>query len=177
MLGIDADARALAEASRRVARRARSADDRRAWFVAAGVETLPAGLTGLADLVTVRFPWGSLLRGVLGADTGVAASIARLVAPGGHLEITLSLVARDRQDTAGEVFGAADLERMTATLRGARARPGPRHARCRPRRSRRIPSTWARRLRAGDIRAGRPVWRVTFEAAPPERASRPDGLR
>ena len=116
MLGIDADARAPAEASRRVARRARSADDRRTWFVAAGVEALPAGLTGLADLVTVRFPWGSLLRGVLGVDSGVAASIARLVAPGGHLELTLSLVARDRHDTAGEAFGAADIERMTASF-------------------------------------------------------------
>ena len=116
MLGIDADARAPAEASRRVARRARSADDRRTWFVAAGVEALPAALTGLADLVTVRFPWGSLLRGVLGVDTGVAASIARLVAPGGHLEITLSLVERDRHDTAGDAFGAADIERMTASF-------------------------------------------------------------
>ena len=123
MLGIDADARAPAEASRRVARRAPSADDRRAWFVAAGVETLPAGLTGLADLVTVHFPWGSLLRGVLGVDSGVAASIARLVAPGGRLEITLSLVARDRHDIAGDAFGAADIERMTATLRDARADP------------------------------------------------------
>jgi 16S rRNA (adenine(1408)-N(1))-methyltransferase len=144
--------------------------------VAAGVEALPAGLTALADLVTVRFPWGSLLRGVLGVDAGVAASIARLVAPGGHLELTLSLVERDRQDTAGEVFGAADIERMTASfgalgliLTEARPISAAEVAA--------LPSTWARRLRADDIRAGRPVWRLTFEAAPPERTSRPDGLR
>jgi 16S rRNA (adenine(1408)-N(1))-methyltransferase len=176
VLGIDADVRAPAEASRRVARRARSADDRRAWFVASGVEGLPTGLTGLADLVTVRFPWGSLLRGVLGADHGVAASIARLVAPGGRLEITLSLVARDRHDTAADAFGATDVERMTTTfawlglIRTETRRLSAAEVAA-------IPSTWARRLRAGDTRVGRPVWHVTFEAAPPERTSRPDGLR
>jgi hypothetical protein len=176
VLGIDADARAPAEASRRVARRARSEDDRRAWFVAAGAEALPAGLTNLADLVTVRFPWGSLLRGVLGADMGVAASVGRLVAPGGRLEITLSLVGRDRNDTAGDAFGAADIERMTATFASlgltrteARRLSAVEVAA--------IPSTWARRLRAGDARAGRPVWQLTFEAAPPEPTSRPRGLR
>jgi 16S rRNA (adenine(1408)-N(1))-methyltransferase len=176
VLGIDADARAPADASRRVARSARSANDRRAWFVAAGVEILPAGLTGLADLVTVRFPWGSLLRGVLGVDTGVAASIARLVAPGGRLEITLSLVARDRRDAAGDAFGSADIERMTTTfatfgLTKSEAR------RLSATEVAAIPSTWARRLRAGDARAARPVWQVTFEAGPPERTPRPGPLR
>jgi len=176
VLGIDADARAPAEASRRVARGARSADDRRAWFVAAAVEMLPAGLTGLADLVTVWFPWGSLLRGVLGVDSDIAASVARLLAPGGHLEITLSLVARDRHDTGGVEFAAADIERMTATFAtlgltrtAARLLSAAEIAA--------IPSTWVRRLRAGDPRAARPVWQVSFEAAPPERTSGPGDLR
>jgi 16S rRNA (adenine(1408)-N(1))-methyltransferase len=175
VLGIDADARAPAEASRRVARRARLDGDRRAWFVAAGVETLPAGLTGLADLVTVRFPWGSLLRGALGVDRDVAASIARLVAPGGHLEIVLSLVARDRHD-AGDSFGAADLERMTATF-GALGLAPTEARRLSAAEVAATPSTWARRLRAGDTRTGRPVWQVTFMAVLPEGASRPGGLR
>ena len=39
-----------------------------------------------------------------------------------------------------------------------------------------IPSTWARRLRADDTRTGRPVWRMTFEAAPLGAASRPGAL-
>ena len=126
--------------------------------MAAGVEVLPAGLEGLADLVTVRFPWGSLLRGVLGLDVGVAASVARLVAPGGRLEITLSLVARDRRETAGHAFGAADIERMTATFAtlgltrtGARELSAVEVAA--------IPSTWARRLRAGNARAAGPSGR------------------
>ena len=120
--------------------------------MAAGVEALPAALTGLADLVTVRFPWGSLLRGVLGLDSGVAASIARLVAPGGHLEITLSLVARDHHDTAGDAFGAADIERMTASfamlglIRPTRAgyRPPKSRRSRRPGRAGCVPTTSAR---------------------------------
>ena len=137
---------------------------------------LPAGLTGLADLVTVRFPWGSLLRGALGEDRVVAASIARLVAPRGHLEIALSLVARDRRDTMGDAFGAADLERMTATF-AALGLMRTEARRLSAAEVAAIPSSWARRLRAGDTRTGRPVWQVTLEAAPPERASRPGGLR
>ena len=165
----------MADVSRRVSRLA-AADDRRAWFVAAGVEMLPAGLTALADLVTVRFPWGSLLRGALGEDRVVATSIARLVAPRGHLEMTLSLVARDRRDAMGDAFGAADLERVAATyavlglVRTEARRLSAAEVAA-------IPSSWARRLRAGDTRTGRPVWQVTLEAAPPERASQPGGLR
>ena len=48
------------------------------------------------DLVTVTFPWGSLLRGVLGLDGCVLAGIAALPAPGGRLEILASVVPSDR---------------------------------------------------------------------------------
>ena len=100
------------------------------------------------------------------STVGVAASVARLVAPGGRLEITLSLVARDRRDTAGDAFGAADIERMTATFatlgltrtgrppaigRGGRGDPVDLGA---PAASRRRPRGAARL--AGDLR-GRPA--------------------
>jgi hypothetical protein len=113
---------------------------------------------------------------VLGVDVGVAASVARLVAPGGRLEITLSLVARDRHDTAGDAFGAADIERMTATF-AALGLTGTDARELSAAEVAAIPSTWARRLRAGDARAARPVWQVIFEAAPPEPTSRLRGLR
>jgi hypothetical protein len=113
---------------------------------------------------------------VLGVDSGVAASIARLLAPGGRLELTLSLIARDRHDTAVVAFGAADIERMTATFAtlgltrtAARLLSAAEVAA--------IPSTWARRLRAGDARTTRPVWQLSFEAAPPERTAGPGALR
>ncbi len=154
----------MAEASRRVARSSTPDAGPNAWFVACGVELLPTELTRIADLVTVRFPWGSLLRGALGVDRDVAGTIARLVARGGRLEITLSLVGRDRGDPHGDAFGAADLARMTAAF-GAlgmacvEARELPRSEVLTQ------PSSWARRLRAGDPRTERPVWWVAFDRA------------
>jgi 16S rRNA (adenine(1408)-N(1))-methyltransferase len=83
-------------------------------FVAAGVEMLPHELVGLADLVTVRFPWGSLLRGALGLDASSAAAVARLVAPAGALEMTVSVQDRDAVGLGRPAgpFGDRDIERI-----------------------------------------------------------------
>ena len=52
-------------------------------------------LAGAVDLVTVTFPWGSLLRGVLGLDAAALAGVAAMVAPGGHIEVLASVVPSD----------------------------------------------------------------------------------
>lgn len=52
-------------------------------------------LAGSGVLVTVRFPWGSLLRGCLGRDARVAAGVASLVTSDGALELLLAPSARD----------------------------------------------------------------------------------
>jgi 16S rRNA (adenine(1408)-N(1))-methyltransferase len=116
-IGIDAEARSMAESSRRAARPARKGGRPNAIFIAAGVETLPAELSGLADLVTVSFPWGSLLRGALGLDAAVAERIGGLVASAGRLEIALSLTDRD-QVTGRDAgpFTPADLACIEATF-------------------------------------------------------------
>jgi 16S rRNA (adenine(1408)-N(1))-methyltransferase len=162
VIGIDADARAMADSSTR-AHRGRGTRPALAnvVFVASGVETLPPGLDGIADSVTVRFPWGSLLRGALGLDPSVARSIARLVAPGGVLEIIVSIVERDGLGaTAG--FGPLDVERMTAAFDAAGL---ARQDACRltDAEVRATNSTWASRLRTDQ---GRPVWRVRFVRPP-----------
>jgi hypothetical protein len=153
-IGIDANARALVEASRRAAGPTRKGGRPNALFVAAGVETLPAELAGLAHLVTVSFPWGSLLRVALGLDAAVAERIADLVADGGSLEIALSLTERDR--VAGRATGpftGADLARVVATfgtlgLSVIEVRPlTADDATVRT-------STWARRLGVGRTRPG-----------------------
>jgi 16S rRNA (adenine(1408)-N(1))-methyltransferase len=59
------------------------------------VEALPAELGGVADLVTVHFPWGSLLRGLLAADREIMAGVTRLMRPGAVLSLLVSAVARD----------------------------------------------------------------------------------
>ena len=94
-IGMDASAAAMAESSRRAAGPARKGGLPNAAFIVAAAEASPRELCGVADLVTVRFPWGSLLRGVLGADDAVACGVAGLVAPSGTLELLLAPAARD----------------------------------------------------------------------------------
>lgn len=94
-IGIDADARSMIEASRRAAGRPVKGGLPNVLFVVGVLETPPPELTGRAALVTVSFPWGSLLRGCLGDDDTVARGIASLVAPGGAIELTLAPSERD----------------------------------------------------------------------------------
>jgi 16S rRNA (adenine(1408)-N(1))-methyltransferase len=98
VLGMDANATAMAEASRRAAANPKRGGLPNAAFVVAAAEAAPLELRGRADLVTVRFPWASLLRGCLGRDRTVAAGVAGLVAAGGVLELLLAPAARDGLD-------------------------------------------------------------------------------
>jgi 16S rRNA (adenine(1408)-N(1))-methyltransferase len=151
VIGVDAAAAAMAETSRRADRRGPG----NALFLASGVEGLGASpLAGRADLVTVLFPWGSLLRGALGLDDAALSGIASLVMPGGRVEVLASVVPSDR---------VAGLDRLEEPG-GAAIRDAWRAARLELTSCRRASpdeiaasgSTWARRLRAdGDTR---PVW-------------------
>jgi hypothetical protein len=157
VVALDAEARAMADASRRAAARTERGGVPNIRFLADGVERLPIEFDGFADLVIIRFPWGSLLRGALGLDAAVTTSIARLVAPDGRLEIVLSIVDRDRAAiSGGGDFGPADIEHMATAfgalgleLTGARRLAADEHAV--------IGSSWARRLGSDP---GRPVWQV-----------------
>ncbi len=153
VLGVDAATAAMAEASRRAARRGAA----NAIFLAVGAETLAdTPLAGRVDLVTVMFPWGSLLRGVLGLDSCALAGIAALPAPGGRIEILASVMPSDR------IEGIASLE---ATWEPAICRAWAASGidlvsmrLAKPEEIAASGSSWARRLRvAGNAR---PVWRL-----------------
>jgi hypothetical protein len=127
-------------------------------FLAEGVERLPAALDGLADHVALLFPWGSLLRGALGLDPAISASIARLVAPGGRLEMIVSVVERDRAAIGGGEgpFGAPDVGMLTRTFADF-GFDAVTTCRLSPDEIRTTGSSWARRLRSDP---DRPVWHV-----------------
>jgi hypothetical protein len=95
VLAIDASHEAMRDASRRAARSTRKGGLPNVRFIASGVEQLPEELAGFASLVTVHFPWGSLLRAATGDEADCAAGIARLAAPGGRLRLLLSAAERD----------------------------------------------------------------------------------
>ena len=90
-IAIDASADALSDGAWR-AKRARLAN---AAFLVEGVERLPPDLVSIADEVGVHFPWGSLLRGIVGGSSSVLRPIAGLMKSRAELRILLSAVDRD----------------------------------------------------------------------------------
>jgi 16S rRNA (adenine(1408)-N(1))-methyltransferase len=144
VLGMDANAAGMAEASRRASRRPARGGLPNAGFVVAAAESLPAELAGLACRVTVAFPWGSLLRGCVGLDAAVSAGLAGLVAPGGQLELLLAPAERDGLEavpTSVDGLGAAAARTFAPLGFGmVPARTAT------PQELRASGSTWARRL-------------------------------
>jgi 16S rRNA (adenine(1408)-N(1))-methyltransferase len=107
---------------------------------------------GIADLVTVHFPWGSLLRGVIGQELSVASRLAGLVKPGGNLRLLVSAAERDRRS------GLAVIEPEEVVA--AWLRLGFRAIACRPATPAAVAasrSTWAKRLGS---RSDRAVWLI-----------------
>ena len=93
----------------------------------------------------MNFPWGSLLRGVLGRDDTVLAGLGSLLAPGAGASVLVSLTPRDgvppvrEPDRLAAAYGRnglslVDLRPATAAEVAASG------------------SSWAKRLRAGDAR-------------------------
>jgi 16S rRNA (adenine(1408)-N(1))-methyltransferase len=139
-VGLDANAAAMADSSRRASRGRTALPN--ALFAVAAAERPPEALHALAGSLTVNFPWGSLLRGLLGEDDAVLAGVTRLMAPGADGVVLLSVVPRDGmpQVPARASLGLA-YERHGIELVDMRAATAEEVAES--------GSSWAKRLRAG----------------------------
>jgi 16S rRNA (adenine(1408)-N(1))-methyltransferase len=144
-------------------------------FAVAAAERPPVELCGRADEVTILFPWGSLLRGVLVLDPGAAAGIAGLVAPGGRVRALVSVTDRDAANAGLEPLRAADRDRLAERW----APFGLRLAAFEPVTAEEVHgtgSTWARRLgatrrmgrSATAAAVARPVWRLDLRPTGPD---------
>jgi 16S rRNA (adenine(1408)-N(1))-methyltransferase len=161
VIGVDASADAMAESSRRAARRGALPN---ALFVASAVEAFPSDLC--AGLVTTHFPWGSLLRGASGEDRSMASLIAGLVRPGG----TLRLLVSARSCDAGSGLATlvpSDVEEAYATLglTAVTSRPASFEDAAGAR------SSWGKRLLSG--RGDRRAWLFELRRAAGRAASAP----
>jgi 16S rRNA (adenine(1408)-N(1))-methyltransferase len=158
VIGIDADAASMAETSRRAARSSAKGGRSNLLFVVAAAEAPPYELVGLADEVRILFPWGSLLRGVLGTDERVTRGIARLARPRGRVSALVSVTPRDGLDGTGSLDPAGLVVVADAAQRFGLRLTGTRQVDAEDVRATR--STWGRRLLGGA--ADRPVWRLEF---------------
>jgi 16S rRNA (adenine(1408)-N(1))-methyltransferase len=149
----------MAEASRRAARSAAKGGLPNALFAVAAAERIPLELRGIADELTIAFPWGSLLRGVLALDAAAARGIAGLVATRATAVVTFSVEDRDRL-ALPHLDAAAERQ----SLAGRWSALGLEVCAIRPATAdelRDMPSTWARRLAAGRARS---AWRLELQA-------------
>jgi 16S rRNA (adenine(1408)-N(1))-methyltransferase len=139
-IGVDANAAAMADSSRRASRGRTALPN--ALFAVAAAERPPEALQELAGSLTVNFPWGSLLRGLLGEDDAVLAGVARLMAPGAEGVVLLSVVARDGMPPVPDWTPLA-LAYESHGLELVEMRPAT------PEEVAASGSSWAKRLRAG----------------------------
>ena len=152
----------MAEASRRSARPAGRGGVANALFVVAAAERPPIELFGIADEVTINFPWGSLLRGALACDDAAARGIAALLKPGAGLTALVSVTARD-----GLGLVAMDEPGAAAELADRWANHGLDLVSLCPATEADVAATrssWARRLGVG---RARPAWSIVLRPNDP----------
>ncbi len=136
VIGIDACRDNLYEASRRA--------PANALFLIANVCTMPERLTGLASAITINFPWGTLLAGLLEDDSPLLATLARLARLGATLEIRLNGGALT--EAGYSLASGGEQVRRLARLAGFHV-AAPQSLAADDLRA--YPTTWARRLAFG----------------------------
>ena len=142
-IALDASASSMVPTERHARRRRH----RNVIFVVAAVEQVPVSLRRIADDVTVHFPWGSLLRGVMARDEAVLRGLALLCKPDAAMAVLLSIT--DREHALG--LGPPTVVHLEPAYRSAGLLVDDvRHAT--PYDVSASRSSWAKRLRVGSVR-------------------------
>lgn len=92
-IGVDATREHLADYATRIGKKPSRGGLSNALYVLANTEALPPELNAVASEITINFPWGSLLAGLVLGEPCLLASIARIARPGACLDITINLTA------------------------------------------------------------------------------------
>jgi 16S rRNA (adenine(1408)-N(1))-methyltransferase len=136
-IGVDACRDNLRKASRRA--------PPNALYVMANARSLPKELGGMASKVTINFPWGSLLKGLLDGEPMLLEGLLALARPGAELKMRLNAGALTETGYTLE-SGGAQIRRALHEV-GFEAVGDLR--RLDARELRRCPTTWAKRLAYG----------------------------
>ncbi|HET8675845.1 MAG TPA: class I SAM-dependent methyltransferase [Blastocatellia bacterium] len=155
-IGIDAQARQLEKISEKIHRKPQKGGLANVMFVQAAVEDLPSELDGVADELHIHFPWGSLLGGVASGDQMILASLRRVLAPGGWLELIIGMdPERDRAEMERLGLGYFSAEFLEAELTRRYTAAGFDVLECgvlEPGQWPRLETTWAHKLSGGENR-------------------------
>ena len=103
VIGVDPVAEAMAESARTARSKAARGGLANARFVVASLEQLPEALEGVADQVTVNFPWGSLLLAVGWPQMDGLRRVVDVLKPGGRLVVLLNASAGEKADHAARL--------------------------------------------------------------------------
>jgi 16S rRNA (adenine(1408)-N(1))-methyltransferase len=115
-----------------------------ALFLIANACTLPCELYGQATEITVNFPWGSLLDGLLTEDSALLDGLAALAQPGAGITVRLNKRALEVLGWS-TAAGARQVQEML-TMAGFQMRPP---LALTNEELSRLPTTWAKRLAHG----------------------------
>ena len=115
-----------------------------ALYLIADARALPSALDQTATHLTINFPWGSLLSGLLAGDAALLERLVAVARPGALLELRLNTGALAKAGCSLEAGGGRIRQALHAA--GFHMRPaiafGPQELRA-------CPTTWARRLACG----------------------------
>jgi 16S rRNA (adenine(1408)-N(1))-methyltransferase len=149
-VAVDPDPETMADYAFRASRKPARGGVENAVFVVAAVESLPPELKGIATLVRVNFPWGSLMRGLLEPQPAVLDAIALLLSSNGDIEVITSYhPEHDTNAFAGDSLPPLDDAYIQSTLVPAYEAAGfnvTDHRRMTQDEALNVPSTWGRRL-------------------------------
>jgi 16S rRNA (adenine(1408)-N(1))-methyltransferase len=136
VIGVDACRDNLRKASRKA--------PGNALFVIANALALPGELAGTASKITVNFPWGSLLSGLLDGEPALLEGLPAIARPGAKLEIRLNAEALAEAGYTPQ-SGGAQVQRALCEAGFKVGDPLPLDAR----ELRHCHTTWAKRLAYG----------------------------
>ncbi|MGI8826359.1 MAG: hypothetical protein ACR2JC_12060 [Chloroflexota bacterium] len=115
-----------------------------ALFVIANALCLPGELTDLASHISIVFPWGSLVAGLLAYHSDVIEGLRAISRPGAGLDVFLN--AGSLAEAGWDLDrGAARVEQVLREAGFVASRPRPLDVTA----IRQVPSSWAKRLAYG----------------------------
>jgi 16S rRNA (adenine(1408)-N(1))-methyltransferase len=166
----------MVEAATRAARKPSKGGAPNARFIVAAAEALPPTLARTADLVTVQFPWGSLLRGIVRGEPAIVGPLAGLLKPIAEAELRLLISVEGRDGASGlAALDAHGADRIVRSFREAGSipidvRPATTDDLAAAR------SSWAKRLAIGrGATSDRTAWYLRFAAGQAAAMLGPDG--